>query len=227
MTRLLPLAALLVLTGAPAAAQVQLGVRAGLSVASLEVHEEDFVPGFDFDDHLGLTGGVTAELPLSDVLALRSELVYTMKGGRREVDLSILGPGTYDVTLDFDYAFDYVELPLLLEVSEPTPVARLALFAGPTLSLNVRERVDARATGTINGVPITDEQAAKLIGPPSDRWVEATDLGATLGTRAVRGRLAFEARFTLGLPVVSDRDDTGGFIGVKNRAFAVSIGYAL
>src|SRR5690606_39764168 len=82
MTRLLPL--LLALAAVPAAAQVQFGVRAGAGVATLEVHDESFPARVDSDDRLSLTGGVTAELPLSDALALRTELVYTMKGGDRK-----------------------------------------------------------------------------------------------------------------------------------------------
>ncbi|HLT46268.1 MAG TPA: porin family protein [Rubricoccaceae bacterium] len=228
MTRLLPL--LLALAAVPAAAQVQFGVRAGAGVATLEVHDESFPARVDSDDRLSLTGGVTAELPLSDALALRTELVYTMKGGHREASIEeTLGGNALDVTFDYDYAFDYVELPVLLEVAEATSVARLAVFAGPTLAFNVREKVDAQVTGTVNGAPITDEQAAMLLGPPPDQWVETLDVGAALGTRAVRGRLAFEARFTLGLPVVSAEDEDAGtvFVGVKNRAFAVSVGYTL
>jgi hypothetical protein len=229
MTRLLPLSLLLAAFATPAAAQVTLGVRAGVSVATLEVHDAGLGSLFDFDDRLGLTGGVTAELPLSNVLALRTELVYTMKGGRREAILEEVADGVeYDVTFDFDYQFDYVEVPVLLEVAEETPNVTLALFAGPTFSLNVREKVDAQVTGTIDGEPITEEQAAMLLGPPVDDWIEAPDVGATLGTRAVRGRLSLEARFTLGLPVISAQNDNGtGFIGVKNRAFAVSLGYSL
>jgi hypothetical protein len=229
MMRLLALALALTAAAAPATAQVKLGFRAGVSIATLEIHEGEFVRALRYDDRLGLTGAVTAELPLSDVLAFRTELAYTMKGARREGRFDEVIDGIdYDLTANYDYAFDYVELPLLLEVAESTSYVDLALFAGPTLSLNVREKVDGQVRGTIDGVPLTEEQAAMLFGTPADEWVTATDVGATLGVRAVRRRLALEARFTLGLPVVSGGDEGGTrFIDVKNRAFAISVGYTL
>ena len=225
MTRLLPLLLALAFA-APASAQVRLGVRAGVSIATLEGHHEHLRGRFgDFADRLGLMGGVTAELPLSDQLTLRTEVVYAMKGGRLQGDLAALDPA-YELTFDADYAFDYVELPMLLEVVEPTPIVDLTLFAGPTFSLNVREHVDVQASGTIDGAPITDEQAARLLGVSS---VRATDVGVTFGTRAVRDRLALEARFTLGLLDVGAAGEGAGttLTGLKNRAFAVSVGYTL
>src|SRR5690606_11372040 len=154
--------------------------------------------------------------------------VYTMKGARGAFrggeDVSGVPAG---VLLDIDYAFDYVEVPLLLVFNEPTSQVDLAVFAGPTFSLNVREQVDVQASGTINGQPITEEQAARLVGALPEQSAEALDLGVTLGTRAVRGRLALEARFTLGLSDVTQDADGPGLPGVKNRAFALSVGYAL
>jgi hypothetical protein len=226
MVRLFALA--LVGIALPATAQVQFSARGGFTAASLHVVEDDLGGLLDFEERFGLTAAVGAEYPFSRTLALRTELAYAMKGATRQADLEEVSEGNaYDLSFDLDYAFDYVELPVLLEFVEPTPYVRLALFAGPTFSLNVRERVDVAVTGTINGQPITDEQAEMLAGlSPDDRWVKGTDVGVTLGWRAVRGPLYLDARFTLGLPVASDRDeDTGGFVEVKNRAFAASVGY--
>jgi hypothetical protein len=223
--RLLPL--LLLTALAPASAQVVLGVRGGVSAATLHAAESDLGSALDFEDRFGLTGALTAELPLSRTLSLRTELAYTMKGAQREEAVNEVVDGTtYDVVYDFDCTFDYVELPVLLEVAAPVSNLRMALFFGPTVSLNVREKVDIRVSGTINGAPLTEEQAATLIGDRPDEWVEATDVGVTLGTRLVRGRIAIEARSTLGLPVVSAEDDDGPrSVDVRNRAFSVSVGY--
>jgi hypothetical protein len=213
----------------PAAAQVRFSVRAGVNVATLEADDSGLASLFDFEDRLGLTGGVAAELPLSSTISLRPELLYTMKGATRQLvfDESI-GLEGYDVTMDATYAFDYVELPVLLDFAIPTPVLRGGLLVGPTLSLNVRDDVTFDVRGTIGGEPITEEEVQMLIGPTADRWVERTDVGVTLGLRGARGPLYADVRFTLGLPVVSDRDDDGrGFAGVRNRAFAVSVGYTL
>lgn len=174
MSRLL-LAALAALLVLPAAhAQATFGLRAGLNVSDFS---GDGAP--NTDPRLGFSGGVTADVPLSPMVSLRPELIYTMKGG---VDAN-----NSDVTL----AVDYIEVPVLIGVTIPATDTGLLLgaYAGPTLAFKVRESLNGQFGGLNADV------------------FKSTDVGAALGATVGAGPFAVDARYTLGLTNAADNDN--------------------
>lgn len=132
MSRLLSLLALALLVAAPAAfAQgygyrpgPTVGLKAGLNVADLYGSD---APA-NTDPRLGFSGGLTADIPVTPLVSVRPEILYTQKG-------------TSSSTSDATLSLDYVEVPVLVGVTVPATDTGLMIgaYAGPSIAFKVRE----------------------------------------------------------------------------------------
>jgi hypothetical protein len=113
------------------------GVEGGFNVASLNGQQ---TPGAVYASRLGFVGGLFLQLPLGTSLSLRPEVLYSQKGGK------ING---------VDYALDYVEIPVLLNVNVIGP---LGLLMGPSFNANVATpagvTVNATDVGIVGGAQV-------------------------------------------------------------------------
>ena len=143
MRRLLLLliaAPFLLLTPAPTAAQVKLGVTGGLNLASVNVSSESaFVPDFESVTRLSL--GLSATIPLSETLGLQLAGGYSQRG--------TMYTFTEDgADIEATLKMDYIELAALGMVSFPVSGERVSahLLAGPALALESSCRWSSKAT---------------------------------------------------------------------------------
>ena len=131
----------------PAAAQPSFGIKVGVNAASISDIDEDF--GDDDDgfvetqSRLGLTIGVTADIPFTPSLSFRPELLYVQKGFTTDFDIPA---GVFDPDEGLDGSVtsevDYLEVPLLLAYTFPTSSPlEIAIEAGPTLAYKLRTGV--------------------------------------------------------------------------------------
>lgn len=134
----------------------RLGVEAGINLASLKGANVNDV----FASRLGLVAGGFLNLPLGPTLALQPEVLYEQKGGK-------LNGNPYQV--------DYIEIPILLDV---TLVGPLDLLLGPSFDTNVFNNDN---TVTVN----------------------REDVGLVLGGQLNLGRFLINGRYELGLNDVS------------------------
>ena len=92
----------------------KIGVEGGFNIASLNGPVDDV-----FATRLGFVGGAFLNLPFGPTLALQPELLYEQKGGQVNGN---------------PYRLDYVEVPVLLDISLVGP---LGILLGPSFAANV------------------------------------------------------------------------------------------
>lgn len=135
---------------APELPSPQLGVEGGFNVASLNGPAGDVVAS-----RLGFVGGAYLNLPFGPALALQPELLFEQKGGQLNGN---------------PYRLDYVEVPILLDVSLVGP---LGILLGPAFAANV----DNEGVNNPN----------------------STDVGLVLGAQLGFGRFLVSGRYEVGL----------------------------
>lgn len=149
----------------------------------------------------GFSAGALLRYPLNDWLALRPELWYEVKGGKR-VEGAPFAPDGARVRIS------YVSLPLLVHVAPGSGQVRLLL--GPQLSVRLNTTVD-------------DQDA--------DASFQAFDLGGVGGLelglplrRGLMHEVFLSGRYYLGFTKI---DHTGPKADdVKNRGFSIALGMA-
>jgi hypothetical protein len=149
----------------------------------------------------GAISGVYLQFPMRDYLAVRPELLFSLKGGRT---IATVGgqPGDIDVELA------YLELPLLLRASIPTGALRPVLFAGPSVAFQIgcdfTFHTDlTRATCGQDSLTNVPEWDFGLVG------------GGGVEMRLRRATIALEARYTVGTRSVLEG------VALKNRSFGL------
>ena len=207
MKRLVPLVVLalaVALSAAPAHAGLAFGVKGGVSISQVRADL------FDTDNRTGFVGGVYAAFGLTPGLAIQPELLLVRKGAElfsTDVSIGGLDLGDFGTTLDVDY----LEIPVLLRFSLPTPGPLGArLLVGPVASFKVNEALST--TGLVDYSFATDQ-------------IKTADFGIAAGAAVAFGsgnlRLVGEGRYTLGLADVSDLPYGGD---IKNGSFYAMAG---
>jgi len=118
-----------------------LGFEAGINFADL--NGTDVNPSFG--SRLGAVGGGLAHLGLIPGLAFQPEILYTQKGAK------FSNGGT-------DYQLDYVEIPVLVELSLGLPGINPGILLGPSIDWNVMMKglpnINPMDTGIIAGLQL-------------------------------------------------------------------------
>jgi hypothetical protein len=181
-------------------AQVNFGVAAGLSIASLSGDDADVYP----DSRSGINVGAFAEFPLGDIIWLSPGVYYVQKGGEREATNGAL-------------KIDYIEVPLLLRVavSQRDPIG-VNLFLGPTLAYQ------AKCDFEVGSLTSSCEDSA---GSNFDA-TKSFDLGLAVGgglsfALSPGVSLLANALWDLGLMSI---DDSPADNDVKNEAILLNVG---
>src|ERR1041384_8316016 len=92
-----------------------LGLEAGMNFSNLSGGDAG---GF-IDSRVGFVGGGFLNLTLTPALALQPEVLYSQKGGAHGTTI---------------YEADYLEIPILLEISLGTGEVNPGILLGPTFS---------------------------------------------------------------------------------------------
>jgi len=171
------------------------GVQVGYSRTDLAVGEG----GNLLTSRQGAITGAYLHFPLGDALAIRPELLFSLKGG--STVSAIAGGDSIDIELA------YIELPVLLRASFPTGSVRPVLFAGPALAIEI-----GCDFSFADAVRSTCGQATL---PAVRSWDFGLVGGGGVEKRLRRATIALEARYTVGTRSILE--------GVKltNRAFGL------
>jgi hypothetical protein len=197
MKRTLFFATLVAFLSIPAAqAQVSFGVKAGLNVATLQGNFDDA----DLSPRLGLNAGVFAEFPITPTVALRPELLYSMRGATAEEDGFT---GTF--------AIDYLEIPLLAHLRFPAGAGlNIGVLAGPALGVKLSEGI--RLSSSDGGISIDTDEFKPM------------DFGIVVGTTIGSGPFAVDLRWLQGIAsALRDTDETARH-GVFQATFSYQFG---
>ncbi|HUF34507.1 MAG TPA: porin family protein [Gemmatimonadales bacterium] len=151
----------------------------------------------------GALTGVFLYFPVGAGLALRPELLFSLKGGRT---LAVLeGGGT--ATLDIELA--YLELPVLAHFSLPTGRFRPVVFGGPAPALQLG--CDLQLIVQPEPIRATCREAEITFRD----WDLGLVLGGGVEAHLNRATLALEARYTAGFRSILDD------ARIDNRTFAI------
>jgi len=163
----------------------------------------------------GAITGVYLHFPVSPVVAIRPELLFSLRGGRTVVGIK----GTDDLGV-IDLELAYLELPLLARLVWPRGQVRPAIFGGPSAALRIGCDL-LQITGDTLRSTCGEEQESEV--PLLVSGVRTWDLGwvagAALEMYLPRTTLSLQGRYTEGLLSVVE-----GGIDLKNRGVAVLFG---
>jgi hypothetical protein len=184
------------------------GVKGGLNIANLggsDIEGADSRTAFVF--------GVFVDVPLSDILSIQPEALYSMQGAKDKGDLD----GT---TADFTLKLDYIQIPVLVKVNVPVEGSNVkpSIFAGPALGINTTAKAKIESGGVSAEVDLKDLDAP----------IKSTDFslvfGAGIGFGAGSMTIGFDARYWLGLSSIDDSAANGD---IKNKViqFMASLGF--
>jgi len=187
----------------PAAAGVQFGLKLGGNMAKVTGADAQDIEG-TLKSKVGFTGGIFLAFHLGRVVTIQWEALYTMKGASFEyTDLE----DTYTEKL---YG-NYIEIPLLLKLTIPTPVIQPFIFAGPSVGFKLSEKIQ------VNGEDI----------PLEEKLLKNNDYGAIFGAGLNLGRnFMLDVRYSLGLQKVIDTIEGETPVDVKNGVWSATIGIA-
>lgn len=190
------------LLAGPAAAQVGIGLKAGLNFADLgDLENLDSVDSIKNETKNGYVLGGHLAFPLSPSLKLQLEGLYSVKGST----------GYAQEALDvqkWETKLTYLEFPLLLKLELPVPAVQPFLYGGGSVSvlLNAEERVLSEWND------IKDS-------------LSGTDYGLVAGACLRLFGLTVEGRYTHGLSdTVEDPHPNSLVSQARNRVYSVMVG---
>jgi hypothetical protein len=175
------------------------GVEVGYSRTDLALGSA----GTLLNSRQGAITGLYLQFPVRDFLAIRPELLFSLKGGRTAATIN----GQLE---DIDIELAYLELPLLLRASIPTGAVRPVLFAGPAVAIQI---------GCDFTFTLPTDSTRATCGQETLTNVREWDFGLVGGggveMRLRRATIALEARYTTGLRSVLEG------VELKNRSFGL------
>jgi hypothetical protein len=197
--------ALVLAAGGARAATYEIGVKGGIAIQTLS---GDDVESDEIESRTGFAGGGYFQADFNRNFGIRFEALYFMKGATAD-------------SASFDAAFklDYLEMPVLLVGHIPvSETARLSVFAGPTLALNVNAEIEGSAGGVSASVDVGD-------------YITDFDFGLTFGAGMYfdlgSAILGVDGRYGFGLATIDDDDSEQADVKNQGFAFLVSIGVPL
>lgn len=190
--------ALAVLVMAPAAAAAQTTMTAGLKGGVNSSTITD-EGNSSLKRLLGGVGGVFVGGDVTSNVGIQVEGLYSMRGAKDTSDAT-------ETTL----RMNYIDVPVLLRVGTGSGSGMgFHVFTGPQVSY----LLNAKATSGALSIDLKDD-------------IEKIDFGWTLGVGVEANKFLVDARYTMGLKNMS-KAGSGADSEVKNRTFAVMIGYRL
>lgn len=146
---------LLVCAGPAPAQGVRFGAEGGLCFSNLRGDLSAYNTGLS--THLGIVGGLFAQIELNQVLSLRPEVLYSQEG------TAFSSPGTMDLS--------YLEVPVLLRIDLPLPSLRPGIFAGAAIGFNTLAQAGPPGGPVpLSGVNGTEESLIFGAGLDLDRF---------------------------------------------------------
>jgi hypothetical protein len=186
------------------AVDFQFGIKGGINLSSFDGEDSAFS-----ERKVGFTAGVFGTIFFTDTFAIQPEVLFSLKGEKREYGVEAVHNNLY-----------YIELPLLLKYYIPEYRFKIgpSLYAGPYLGINLWNRAVAK-----------DEFKAYLeaIGEDTKAGYEdvnSLDFGLSGGFGIDFYRTLFDFRLSYGL-ISTDSSDSN--LDLKNRVLMISLGILL
>lgn len=179
--------------------QTIIGLKMGLNFSNLY--------GNDISNSKILTGvsaGAFLSYKFSDIFDIQPEVYFSRKGAKEK--------GVTDTeTFDYEFALDYIEIPLLLKFSLPIQGLKIRpiIFGGPAISFNTNAKISREINGYAYDVNYD--------------YIKSTEfsfvLGAGISFPTKHYDWGFDIRYILGLTKI---DDSGDNADTKNKVIILN-----
>jgi len=220
------------LVGVAQGQPLSIGGHAGGNFATFQGDTDEFTTGLgevfntgrsDLGRRTAFRIGVFLEIPLTDVVGLRPEVLYTQKGATLDGSATQVVVGEeFEVEFEGTFRFDYLQIPVLAVVKIPTEGSFTPrLFVGPAVGFNVS--AEGEAESTVTG---PDTRRTDTITEEAD--VEDVDLGGVIGGErgyalANGHTIALDLRYN---PIFNTVNPDGEF-DVRNQVFSAGLSYRI
>lgn len=174
--------------------ELSVGIKAGMNYSNVYSESGD---GYVADAKFGFAGGVFVAIPLSQLIGIQPELMFSQKGFKTQ--------GTF---FDGKITSSYLDLPIHLQIK---PTENISLLAGPQFSYLLSTKYE------LNGFSAIDEENM------NDNNNRAT-LGISAGIDFTVQNFLISARGSWDLSKVN-KDNSTSDINYKNQLFQVTLGY--
>ena len=176
----------------------RVGIIGGYNMASLEGDDVE-----DVDSRSGFDIGGLIQIPMGDMITIQPEVHYSQRGASAEED----GEG-------FEYALDYIHVPVLLKAGLPLAEGfDFDFLVGPSFAFNM-------------GCELQPEEGDNVECEDAGLEVKGMDFGiiggGSFAWAAGPGDLLVDVRYDWGMTNIIDEDD----VDVKNTALQFLVGYA-
>lgn len=185
------------------------------------------------DQRIGFRAGLMADIPLTDRLSVRPQLLYSVKGGNVDVGTfvanaiaRVLPNSTFSIGTSISkVVVNYIELPVMAMYGFKARPGRLVVGAGPYAAVAVG--------GTINGEPInfdTSNFRKHDLGVTASLGYELP-VGLTVSAYYAHGLTNYSKNSTPNFAALNPTNptaslDPSAFGGtLHNRSYGISIGY--
>ncbi|WP_419941139.1 porin family protein [Candidatus Palauibacter sp.] len=228
MKKTLVVPLLITMAAAPLAAQTTIGLRGGISTATMSRDGPGPEGGAGlWESRSGVVSGIDVGIPLSGILDVRIGLGLAQKGGSTDAPRSITVGRSF---LDAMAELDYLQLSTLLRASTDAErgLLKMGVLAGPYVAVNHSCDVEVRMhqPPTLSGLAWQSTVRQDLGTPCTEAEgtdFRSTDFGLALGA-GVEVKLydslglALDLIYAMGLSAIDDD-------GNRNRHLAVQSGF--
>ena len=217
------------LIGTTSRAQVTMGIRAGVNVASYAFDFGSSIPANqqpNVNSITGLTVGIPVEIMISKRFAIQAELNYIQKGfGSKSTSSGSSGGTTFSFSSEGKNVIDWLELPILAKAKFGSANGVGWLFFGPSFGYGLSGKGTGTSTSTINGVTKTSTETSTLDFKRDGH--SRLDIGVNIGGELTYSNFFFDARYQLGVTNMFREDDGSSNKDIKGttRGLGLSVGY--
>lgn len=174
--------------------ELKVGIKAGMNYSNVYSESgDDFVA----DGKAGFAGGVFVSIPLSQLVGIQPELMYSQKGFKGDV----LG-------VDYKATFNYLDLPVHLQIK---PTENISILAGPQFSYLLSSKYELGSLSSSNENDLEDDNNRATVGISAGVDFSLQDF-------------IISARGSWDLSKMN-KDNNTSDINYKNQLFQVTLGY--
>ncbi|MCO6488451.1 MAG: PorT family protein [Phaeodactylibacter sp.] len=210
-----PLLLLACLFGFQALAQ-NIGIRAGLNLATALEKDEDETYSDNYNLNPGFHAGVTMNVPLQDALSLETGLFVTKKGVKYEDNF-------FGANVKATVNLYYLDIPVTLKATTSLGESGARFFGafGPYFDFGISGT--AKVTAEYQGMKETEKEDIKWGNDENNDDIKRTDVGLTIGAGLEIESVQVGIAYALGLSNNSPYTDFGTVS--KNRVLQLFVGY--
>jgi hypothetical protein len=206
-------------------ANAQTGVRFGLKTGYSLATQYGITPAdntlkVDTDSRNGFAGGLFVYFPITESVGIQQELLYTMKGSRQDVTISVPA----NINTFSEYNLNYFELPVILKYKFVN-IKNFGIYGSTGIALSLLMNGEYNITSTINmgGPPTIVKESGDMKG--LDTFDYSFVYGAGTDFKLLKKDFFIEYRMTIGWNTLAMPNASGADpVPLRNQDYIFAVG---